>query len=404
MDPKSIGNSIAKFRKKCGLSQFELAEKLQISNKTVSRWESGLGYPEVTQFPKLAEIFGVTVDYLMSGERKGITVAGNILTDIVKNVNHYPQIGMLSDIEDMTRAIGGCVPNTAINLAKIDRNIPITAIGKIGDDEHGNYVLSQLKKHNINCDGVKFSADKPTGFSDVISLPSGERTFFHARGANSEFAIDDIDISSLNSVILHIGQILLLDNFDKPDPKYGTVMARFLHNVQEAGIKTSVKIVSDSTMDYTTTVLPALSFCDYIVIKEKQIANLTELKSRRTDGSLDRENIKSVAEFIAFNGVKEKVIIQCKETAFCFDVPTGKFTAVNSLNIPKGEIKGGVGSGDAFCAGVLYGLYNRFDDKRLLEFATATAACNLFSENSVNGMRSKNEIYQLEEKYSRNIF
>ena len=86
MDARSIGVTISKFRKKCGLTQSQLAERLNISDKTVSRWENGLGYPEVTQFPALAAIFGVTVDYLMSGERKGVTIAGNILPGIVKNI------------------------------------------------------------------------------------------------------------------------------------------------------------------------------------------------------------------------------------------------------------------------------------------------------------------------------
>ena len=164
MDAKSIGISISKLRKKCGMTQSQLAQKLNISDKTVSRWENGLGFPEITQFPILASIFGVTVDYIMTGERKGITIAGNILTDIVKNIDCYPKVGMLANVKDVSRAVGGCAPNTAIDLAKIDRSIPISVIGKIGDDEYGRYILSQLSRYNIDCERISVSPDKPTSF------------------------------------------------------------------------------------------------------------------------------------------------------------------------------------------------------------------------------------------------
>lgn len=401
MDAKIIGNSISKLRKKCNMTQSQLAAKLNISDKTVSRWESGLGFPEITQFPKLAEIFGVTVDFLMNGERKGITIAGNILTDIVKTVDCYPQLGMLANVKDVSRAVGGCAPNTAIDLAKIDSSIPISVIGKIGDDEYGRYLLFQLSRYNIDCERVTVSPTKPTSFSDVMSLPTGERTFFHARGANSEFSPKDIDISSLDSAILHIGYILLLDSFDKEDSEYGTVMARFLHNVQARGIKTSVDVVSDSTADYKAKILPALKYCNYIILNEIESSMLSELPPYDADGKLDIKNIRKTMKFMADSGVKDKIIVHCKDAGFCYDVPTGDFTAVPSLNIPAGEIKGSVGAGDAFCAGALYGIYNKYDDKQILEFASSAAACNLFAENSVDGMLSKNEIDKLADKYGR---
>ena len=399
MDAKSIGLSIASLRKKSGMTQSQLAEKLNISDKAVSRWENGMGYPEVTQFPALASVFGVTVDYLMTGERKGITIAGNILTDIVKIIDCYPKTGMLANIKSVSRAVGGCAPNTAIDLAKIDRSIPISVIGKIGDDEHGRYVLSQMSRYNIDCEKVSVSENTPTSFSDVMSLPSGERTFFHARGANAQFSPEDVDINSINSVILHIGYILLLDSFDKEDTEFGTVMARFLHDVQERGIKTSVDVVSDSTADYKAKILPALKYCDYIILNEVESSMLTDLPPYKENGKVDVDNIRKTMEFMAECGVKEKIIVHCKKAGFCYDVPTGNFTVVPSLNIPKSVIKGSVGAGDAFCAGSLYGIYNGFDDKRTLEFAASAAACNLFAENSVDGMLPKAEIEKLQEKY-----
>ncbi|MBQ8203796.1 MAG: helix-turn-helix domain-containing protein [Clostridia bacterium] len=401
MDPKSIGGVIADLRKKCGITQTDLAERLNISNKTVSRWENGLGFPEITQFPLLASVFGVTVDYLMTGDKKGITIAGNILADIIKNIDYYPSIGLLSTIREIKMSVGGCVPNTAINLAKIDKTLPISALGKVGKDEYGRFVLSEMSRYGIDCEQVKISADKPTSFTDVMNEPSGERTFFHARGANAQFSPLDVDIDAINTQMLHIGYILLLDSFDEPDSEYGTVMAHFLHDVQARGIKTSIDVVSESRPDFKDKIVPALKYCDYAIINEIEAGMVADISAYNEKGELDKNNIRKMMEFIAAKGVKEKIVIHCKPAGFCYDVATGNFTCVPSLNIPSDKIKGSVGAGDAFCAATLYGIYNNFTDKQLLEFASAAAACNLFAENSVDGMKKKEEIEKMGEIYGR---
>ena len=64
----SIGKTIAELRKAKGWTQIELAEKLNVSDKAVSKWESEGGFPEITQLPVLAKIFDVNIDYLMTGK------------------------------------------------------------------------------------------------------------------------------------------------------------------------------------------------------------------------------------------------------------------------------------------------------------------------------------------------
>lgn len=70
MDNAKIGKFIAEIRKSAGLSQTELAKELNISNRTVSKWETGDGLPDITMLPQIAQFFGITVDELLAGERK----------------------------------------------------------------------------------------------------------------------------------------------------------------------------------------------------------------------------------------------------------------------------------------------------------------------------------------------
>ena len=73
MERKSIGAFIAALRKANGFTQKELAEKLHVSDKSVSRWERDEGAPDLSLIHLIAEIFGITSDELLRGERKAAT-------------------------------------------------------------------------------------------------------------------------------------------------------------------------------------------------------------------------------------------------------------------------------------------------------------------------------------------
>ena len=68
MDNMQTGKLIAELRKKQGLTQQQLADKLNLSNKTISKWESGSGGPDISNLLVLAESLGISVDELLKGE------------------------------------------------------------------------------------------------------------------------------------------------------------------------------------------------------------------------------------------------------------------------------------------------------------------------------------------------
>lgn len=65
MNQPTFGSMIAALRKEKGMTQVELAKKMGVTDKAVSKWERDLSFPDVNTIPKLAEIFNVTVDELM---------------------------------------------------------------------------------------------------------------------------------------------------------------------------------------------------------------------------------------------------------------------------------------------------------------------------------------------------
>ena len=69
MDQEKIGKFIADCRKEKGLTQLQLAEKLGISNRAVSKWETGKSCPDVSLMLELCSVLEITVNELLSGER-----------------------------------------------------------------------------------------------------------------------------------------------------------------------------------------------------------------------------------------------------------------------------------------------------------------------------------------------
>ena len=331
--------------------------------------------------------------------KKGVAVAGNLIVDICKEVDSYPEQGMLCNILSVQKSVGGCLANTIIDLAKIDASLDLYALGMVGDDDSGGYLLDTLKRYNINTRGVKINKDAITSFTDVMtSIEDKSRTFFHARGANAVFDYNDIDFSELSARFFHIGYALLLDRFDAPDETFGTVMGKTLYAAKQHGMKTSMDVVSENSNRFSDVVTPSLKYCDYLIINEVEASMICGLPVRK-NGELDKKSLHSVCLDLIGKGVNECAVIHAPEAA-CAMNSSGGFTFVPSLKLPKGYIKGTVGAGDAFCAGVLYSLYQGYDMEYTLKIGAGAAACNLSELNAVDGMKSLEEIKRVIEKYS----
>ena len=69
MDTKKMGTFLAKLRREHNLTQEQLGEKLGVTNKTVSRWENGNYLPPAEMLQALSELYNVTINEILSGER-----------------------------------------------------------------------------------------------------------------------------------------------------------------------------------------------------------------------------------------------------------------------------------------------------------------------------------------------
>ena len=330
--------------------------------------------------------------------KKGIAIAGNMIVDMLYPVNGIPNPGELVTITgDMSRASGGCLCNDIIDLAVLDPSLPLTALGRIGDDEPGDFVLSKMRQYpNIDLSQVKRGGT--TSYTLVMADDvTKQRTFYQCRGANADFCEGDIDWDALEADLLHVGYILLLDTLDEPDEVYGTKMTRLLHTAQQRGIKTSIDVVSEAGERFHRIVPPAMKYADYCVINELEAQASTGVRLTDDSGELLRENLPQALRRMKELGVSTWAVIHCPQGGFGLD-EKDNLIEVEGLKLPQGFIKGSVGAGDAFCSGVLYAAWKGLSLREGIELGTAAAACSLSEPGATEGMRPCEEAMALYRK------
>lgn len=68
MDSSKVGHLILRLRREKGFTQKELADRMNISDRTISKWERGQGCPDISLLPELSSLFGVNIEHILDGE------------------------------------------------------------------------------------------------------------------------------------------------------------------------------------------------------------------------------------------------------------------------------------------------------------------------------------------------
>lgn len=317
-------------------------------------------------------------------KKKRIAVAGTLLVDHVREIERLPARSELARILRVFDTTGGCVPNTGIDLKRLDPEPEVEALGVVGTDADGTTILSALEKEGLKTDRIVRRGK--TAFTDVFVEHDGNcRTFFTYAGSCDSLDIPDIPVDALQCDLFHIGYLLLLGTLDAPDSEYGTQMARLLAMVRESGIPTSIDLVSENSNRCRYVVLPALRWVDYLTVNELEAGAMTGLRLRNADGRLCPKLVEQALEELLALGVRQQVIIHAPEGAWGrrSDGTTAR-EASNSL--PPGFIKGTTGAGDAFCAGVLWSILNEKNLAEALICGNASAQRSLEGDTACGAM------------------
>ena len=315
-------------------------------------------------------------------KEKGIAVAGVILVDEINEIDTYPRAGELVKISSVKRSVGGCVPNVGIDLKRINPDLFVRAVGRIGKDDYGKFVKKVLIKNGVDVEKI-IECENRTSFTQVMSVVGGQRTFFTYAGANAEFGVEDLSLEEIDCDMLHLGYFLLMKKMDEGEGE------KVLAKAKALGMKTSIDFVSEPSTRYQK-ILPCLRYTDNLIINEVEAAHLVGGQTK---------DLKKNAEILKKYGVKERVIIHDADKGICLS--NDGFTIVPSYNLPKDFIKGTTGAGDAFCAGALLKIKQNVSDREILEFAVSAATAALSEVDAIGGMREEEKILEISKNFKR---
>lgn len=326
--------------------------------------------------------------------RCGIIAGGNFIVDQVKIIDTWPEQDTLASISSESRANGGGPFNVLKDLAAMGVEFPLEAIGLVGADDYGDWIVEDCGGANIRTAQLRQTPQAPTSYTDAMTVRNtGRRTFFHQRGANALLAPDDFDFTETTAKVFLLGYLMLLDRLDQVDSDGRSGASRVLEAARESGLVTVIDFVSTGNPQFAGIARSALPFTDHLVLNELEAAPLLGREI-----APDRESMIAAVEELLSSTDCSRVVMHAAPGVVGGDQESG-VVAQAAVKIPDDQIAGATGAGDAFMAGYLHGVHQGESLAHSLRLGVCTAAISLRDPSPSNGVGPLAECLQLGENY-----
>ncbi|GAA0805409.1 carbohydrate kinase family protein [Spirilliplanes yamanashiensis] len=320
--------------------------------------------------------------------RAGVLCAGSVVADVAKVIDAYPALDHLATIEQVSTGTGGPGLNMAVDLRLLGAAFDVGMLGAVGDDLHGDLMLAACATLRIDTTGVARIPGAVTSFTDVmVERDGGRRTFFHHRGANALFDGATADLGRSSARILHAGAPGIHETMDTALPGGGNGWSALLRRARAAGMHTNLELVDLPPQRMRRLVEPCLPYVDSLVINELEAGALTGLDAPvpTADGPVDWATLERMALRLIDGGVSTLAVVHfpagCVAAA-----PGGRTWRQGSVRLSRTQIRSTTGAGDAFAAGVVLGLHERWPVDRCLRLGAASAAACVTSPHTSDGI------------------
>jgi sugar/nucleoside kinase (ribokinase family) len=313
--------------------------------------------------------------------RSGIVLAGTIVLDIVHLIDGWPEEEQVAFIRDTIEAPGGPPHNAAAGLVKLGADFPVTMICVVGDDAAGDTFLRIAKDLGLDTSHVRRVTGHSTDVTHVMtSKATGRRTFFFHPGANGTIMAEHMLPPDDKGKIFYLGSPGISSSMDASDgwrKAFSAARAR--------GYKTCMELCPVPADLQRTQTLPCLPLLDYFIINDSEAEILTDLPVT-ANNHFNIALAFTAAQKLLDLGVNDLVSIHHPEGAVAIR-KSGEHSYAPSVNVPQHEIVGTVGAGDAFYAGMLFGIHEEWSLERCLALGNASAATSLYSATTSASIR-----------------
>ncbi len=290
----------------------------------------------------------------MNTAETDVVCAGILVADIfVPPLPRLPEAGELLATDDFLLDTGGCAANTAASLRKL--GVSASVVGKVGSDDFGTFVLDNLAAKGLDTTGVARSANFGTSKTVILPVKGQDRRYLHTFGANADFRAEDIPPVLLDRArVFYLGGYLVLPALEQ------AALSALFRRARAGGARTVLDVV-----------VPAGGAGWSLSVLEQVLPHTDLFLPNREEAQLltgERDPARQAERLLAA-GCDRVVITQGADGALYADRHDQFFTPAFPV-----EVVDGSGAGDAFAAGVIVGLLEGWDARRMLRFASAVGA------------------------------
>lgn len=324
----------------------------------------------------------------VAAARDGVLCAGTLVVDFGKVIDAYPPLDGLATIGEMSMSTGGAALNLAVDLRLLGATFPVGMHGAVGDDDNGAYILAACAERGVDTSRVGIRRGEVTAFTDVmVERDGGRRTFFTHKGTNALFHSSAGVIETSSARILHIGALGVHSLMDAAVPGGGNGWSALLEGAQAAGIRTNMELASLDPALLAELARPCLPHLDTVIINELEASALTgvDVSAPNVDDAVDWPAMDRLALGLIERGVSTLAVVHFPAGCVAADVDR-RVWRQGSVKLRREHVLSTTGAGDAFAAGVIYGLHEGWSVEDGLRLGSAAAAACIVSRHTSDGI------------------
>ncbi len=325
--------------------------------------------------------------------RRGFISAGTWCVDLNKSIAMWPSEDTSNEVLAIDRQGGGAGCNMALDLKRLDPAMPVQAMGVIGADDNGRFLLERCAQFGIDAGSLVSLPGEATMAVDAFNVSqTGRRTHFFFQGAGAKMSPEHFDFSATTARIFHCG---LPGAHAKMDAlkSGGNGWAELLKAAKAAGLQTNLELMTIARDILAAAAAPCLPYLDTLIVNDYEIGAIAGIETR-TGGQTDAAAIKRAVAGLFERGPMSLIAAHFPEGVILGD-RQGRILSIGSLAVPEREIAGVNGAGDAFAAGMLYGLHERHDLEACARLGHACSAASMRAVSTSAGVVSVGECLAL---------
>jgi sugar/nucleoside kinase (ribokinase family) len=232
----------------------------------------------------------------------------------------------------------------------------------------------------------------------INALDTGRRTHFFHPGVAAAMTPEHFDFSATRARVLHLGLPGAHAAMDAPWRGDANGWVSVLRTARAAGLTTNLELMTTSAERLAELGRPCLPHLDLLIVNDFEIGALAGLPTRRADGSTDAAAVgRAIVRTLAL-GAMRWVVAHFPEGAV-LGGREGEQVALGSVAAPAGAIAGVNGAGDAFAAGMIYGLHEGWPIEECLRLAHAVAAASMRAVSTTEGVATVGACLALAERW-----